>query len=67
MDHIDAIVTTEDGHSYVFAGEYYWDVDEVRNTGDGHAHKIADDWVEGLTDIESAFGYLDGNSYFLKV
>jgi len=57
---------TEDKHSYAFSGKYYWDIEEVRQTGQGTARLIADDWVDGLEDIDSAFYYPDGRTYLLK-
>lgn len=62
---IDAITRTEDGNTYVFKGQYYW---QITNEGlaNGYPAKISRDW-DGLPgNIDAALTWSDGKTFFFK-
>ena len=62
---VDAITRTEDGNTYVFRGNHYW---QVKNEGlaRGPPGKIARDW-DGLPgDLDAALTWSDGKTFFFK-
>lgn len=62
---IDAITRTEDGNTYVFRGQHYW---QIKNEGlaSGYPAKISRDW-EGLpANLDAALTWSDGKTFFFK-
>lgn len=62
---IDAITRTEDGNTYVFKGQYYW---QLKDEGivNGYPAKISRDW-DGLPgNIDAALTWSDGKTFFFK-
>ncbi|KAG8201984.1 hypothetical protein JTE90_027456 [Oedothorax gibbosus] len=62
---IDAATKTQDGRSFVFRGDYYW---EIKQTGiaDGYPRKISDDW-DGLPgNLNAALTWTNGKTFFFK-
>jgi len=62
---IDAITRTEDGNTYVFRGQHYW---QIKNEGlaPGGPGKISRDW-DGLPgNLDAALTWSDGKTFFFK-
>lgn len=62
---IDAVTRTEDGRSYVFKDDYYW---QLTNEGlaKNYPRKISLDW-EGLPgSLDAALTWADGKTFFFK-
>ncbi|GFQ67428.1 matrix metalloproteinase-24 [Trichonephila clavata] len=62
---INAATTTEDGRTYVFKGDYYW---EIKQTGiaDGYPRKISDDWGGLPGNLDAALTWTNGKTFFFK-
>lgn len=62
---IDAITRTEDGNTYVFRNQHYW---QITNEGlaTGYPARIARDW-DGLPgNLDAALTWSDGKTFFFK-
>ncbi|GAU97338.1 hypothetical protein RvY_08657 [Ramazzottius varieornatus] len=62
---IDAMTTTNDGHTYAFKGEWYYQLNDY-GVEAGYPRKISKDW-DGLPDnIDAALTWADGKTFFFK-
>ncbi|XP_035233830.1 stromelysin-3-like [Stegodyphus dumicola] len=61
----DAATKTEDGRTYVFKGDYYW---EILQTGiaDGYPRKISEDWSGLPGNLDAALTWTNGKTFFFK-
>ncbi|XP_058839762.1 matrix metalloproteinase-18-like [Topomyia yanbarensis] len=62
LSKIDAAIDDEDGNVYFLAGNYFYNANETRSKGE----LISTKWPGLPGDIDAAFRYLDGRSYFFK-
>uniref|UniRef100_T1INB6 PNPLA domain-containing protein n=1 Tax=Strigamia maritima TaxID=126957 RepID=T1INB6_STRMM len=61
---IDAIFSVGK-RSYVFKGDYYWEVAD-EGLADGYPRQIKKDWKGLPSNIDAAFTYSNGKTYFFK-
>lgn len=62
---IDAITRTEDGNTFVFKGDYYWQL-VSDGVAKGYPRRISADW-DGLPgDLDAALTWVDGKTFFFK-
>lgn len=62
LTKIDATIQESDGNLYVFAGNYYYNLNEMRPVG----RLISSKWPGLPGNIDAALRYGDGRSYFFK-
>ncbi|XP_076309995.1 stromelysin-3-like [Tachypleus tridentatus] len=62
---IDAITRTEDGNTYFFKGDFYWNIN-FTGVVDGYPRRISDDWGGLPGHLDAAFTGSDGNTFFFK-
>ncbi|XP_053695484.1 72 kDa type IV collagenase-like [Sabethes cyaneus] len=62
LSKIDAAIDDEDGNIFVLAGNYYYNANQSRSTG----QLISTKWPGLPGNIDAAFRYTDGRSYFFK-
>jgi len=62
---IDSIITTEDGSTYTFKGDYYWKLTED-SVAAGYPRNITEFWSGLPGQIDASFTWNNGKSYFFK-
>ncbi|CAG0919450.1 unnamed protein product, partial [Notodromas monacha] len=63
--NVDTFLTTKDGTTYVFKGEYYWKLTDS-GVASGYPRKVSSDWPELPSDLDAAFAWINGKNYFFK-
>ena len=63
---IDAMTTTNDGHTHAFKGEWYYQLNDY-GVEAGYPRKIAKDWDGLPNNIDAALTWADGKTFFFKV
>ncbi|GBM80819.1 Matrix metalloproteinase-16 [Araneus ventricosus] len=65
---IDAVTTTEDRRTYLFKGDYYWELIglQVTRIADGYPRKISEDWGGLPGNLDAALTWANGNTFFFK-
>lgn len=61
----DAATRTEDGKTYVFKGNYYWEIQQS-GIADGYPRKISTDWSGLPGDLDAALTWTNGKTFFFK-
>ncbi|XP_055348802.1 72 kDa type IV collagenase-like [Paramacrobiotus metropolitanus] len=62
---IDAATTTADGRTFVFKGEFYYELDED-GVMPGYPQRISEDWWNLPGNLDAAFTWNDGTTFFFK-
>lgn len=62
---IDAATRTEDGRTYVFKGDFYWEILQ-NGIADGYPRKISTDWSGLPGDMDAALTWANGKTFFFK-
>ena len=63
---IDAMTTTNDGHTHAFKGEWYYQLNDY-GVEAGYPRKITKDWDGLPNNIDAALTWADGKTFFFKV
>lgn len=62
---IDAITRTVSGRTFMFKGNWYWQIDSA-GVAEGYPRKITEDW-DGLPgNLDAALTWADGKTFFFK-
>ncbi|KAL0106206.1 hypothetical protein PUN28_016126 [Cardiocondyla obscurior] len=63
---VDAMFNTKDGEIIAFKGKHYWKLTD-NGVASGYPRRITSTWKELPSNIDAAFTYRNGKTYFFKV